>query len=530
MKVLISDQLSDRALDVFKKFPEIEVLFDPTLGKDVAKLKIAIADVDAIAIRSATKLTPEILDCAKKLKVIGRAGIGVDNVDIPYASKRGIIVMNTPFGNTITTAEHAVSMMCALTRSIPQASASTKAGKWEKNRFMGAELYNKTLGVVGLGNIGKIVADRALGLKMKVAAYDPFLTPEKAMELGVEKVELDDLFKRADYISVHTPMTDKTRNIINRQAFEKMKRGVFIINCARGGIVNELDLVWAIENKIVAGAALDVFEKEPVDPGHPLLKLEQVICTPHLGASTEEAQENVALDVATQIADFLVNRTVVNALNAASASPEVLQHLAPVVPLCEKIGLLHGQLCEESPRRIQINYYGDITKYATAVLTTEVLKGFFRPMLSDTQVNAVNAPYIAKERGLDVRESKISAHSDYAMLVEVVLEFAASQTVISGTVFGRDKPRIVRFNNIYPELKPAGVVLIVQNRDQPGVVGRIGTFLGQKSVNISHIQLGLDEVSGLATAFYNLDADVSLDVLTGLKELEGIVSVRKVVL
>lgn len=530
MKILISDQLSDRALDVFKKYPQIEVIFDPALGKDVAKLKAAIADVDAIAIRSASKLTAEILDCAKNLKVIGRAGIGVDNVDIPHASKRGIIVMNTPFGNTITTAEHAIAMMCALTRSIPQATSSMKGGKWEKNRFMGAELYNKTLGVLGLGNIGKIVADRALGLKMKVAAYDPFLTEEKARELGVEKVELDELFKRADYITIHTPMTDKTRNLINRQAFDKMKRGVFLINCARGGIVNESDLVWAIENKIVAGAALDVFEKEPVDSNHPLLKLEQVICTPHLGASTEEAQENVSLDVAHQIVDFLVNGTVVNALNAASASGEVLQQLAPVIPLCEKIGSLHGQLCEESPKKIQINYYGEITKYPTAVLTTEILKGFFKPVLSDAQVNAVNAPYIAKERGVEVQESKISAHSDYAMLVEVILEFPKNRQSISGTVFGKQKPRIVRFNNIYPELRPAGVIVIVENRDKPGVVGRIGTYLGQKGVNISHIQLGLDDSTGLATAFYNLDSDVGAEVLKGLAAIDGIVSVRKVVL
>ena len=530
MKILISDQLSDRALDVFKRYPQLQVVFDPSLGKDVARLKVAIADVDAIAIRSATKLTADILDCAKNLKVIGRAGIGVDNVDIPHASRRGIIVMNTPFGNTITTAEHAIAMMCALTRDIPQATASIKSGKWEKNRFMGSELYNKILGVVGLGNIGKIVADRALGLKMRVVAYDPFLTGDKATELGVEKVELDDLFKRADYITFHTPLNDKTRHLVNRQAFEKMKRGIYIVNCARGGIVHEADLAWAIENKIVAGAALDVFEKEPVDPNNPLLKLDQVICTPHLGASTEEAQENVALDVSEQIADFLVNGTVANALNAASASKEVLQQLSSVIPLCEKIGLLHGQLCETPPRKIRINYYGDVTRYPTGVLTTEVLKGFLRPMLSDTQVNVVNAPYLARERGVEVEESRINAHSAYATLVEVVVEYGNSSFIISGTVFGKDRPRIVRFNNIYPELKPFGVVLIVQNRDKPGVVGRIGSYLGQKNVNISHIQLGLDEASGLATAFYNIDSDVSEDVLKGLQALEGIVTVRKVIL
>ena len=525
MKVLISDKLSDKALDVFKNYPEIEVIFDPSLAKDIKRLKEKIADVDGIAIRSATKLTPDILDCAKKLK-----GIGVDNVDIDYASKLGIIVMNTPTGNMMTTAEHAISMMCALTRSIPQATASMKSGKWEKNRFMGSELFQKTLGVIGCGNIGKVVAKRGLGFGMTVISYDPFLSDAVAKELGIQKVGLEELFETSDYITVHTPLNEKTKYLINKKAFEKMKKGVYLINCARGGIVEEQDLLWAIEQNIVAGVALDVFEEEPISPNHPLLKLDQVICTPHLGASTEEAQENVALDVAKQIGDFLVNGVVVNALNAASASKEVMQKLGPVISLCEKIGYLHGQLCEESPEKIQINYYGDVINYPINVLSIAVLKGVLKPMLSATQVNSVNAPYLAKERGLTVQESKINSHSDYTVFVEVVLQFPKMTTTISGTVFGKRLPKIVRFDNAEIELTPEGVILVVQNKDKPGVVGKIGTFLGQNKVNINHIQLGLDQEKELATAFYNLDKDVDQNLIEGLRKIEGIVSVKKVIL
>jgi D-3-phosphoglycerate dehydrogenase len=314
-------------------------------------------------------------------------------------------------------------MMCALTRQIPQATASIKSGKWEKNKFMGSEMYQKTLGIIGCGNIGKIVADRARGFKMDVITYDPFLTDELAAELGIHKMELDELYKTSDYITVHTPLNDKTRYLLNREAFQKMKKGVYVINCARGGIVHEGDLAWAIENKIVAGAALDVFEDEPVKADNPLLKLEQVICTPHLGASTEEAQENVAIDVAEQIADYLVNGTIVNALNTPSASKEVVKHLEPAVNLCQMLGKFHGQLCTEAPTRITVNYYGEITKYPLASLTTAVLQGILEPMLAHVFVNAVNAPYLAKERGIHIQESKINSHSDYTVFIEVILQF-----------------------------------------------------------------------------------------------------------
>lgn len=528
MKVLISDKLSEAGLAIFKKSGKIEVLYQPGLGKDVAKLKEVIANVDALAVRSETKVTPEILACAKKLRVIGRAGIGVDNIDVAAASKSGVIVMNTPGGNVVTTAEHAISMMCSLTRSIPQATASLKAGKWEKNKFMGAELYQKILGVIGIGNIGKIVASRAQALKMNVIAFDPFLTDDIAAELGVKKVSLGELFKTADYITVHTPLNDKTRNLINAEAFKEMKKGVFIINCARGGIVNETDLLAALEADIVAGAALDVFEKEPVDPNHPLLKSDKIICTPHLGASTEEAQENVALEVATQIVDYLLNGNIVNALNTPSADADTLKKLGSVLPLAQKLGSLQGQLCSASPEQIHINYYGDLATFKTDTITTAILQGVLKHMLSDVAINAVNAPYLAKERGICIKETKITAHSDFASLIEVTLKFKNDQKVVAGTIFGKSHPRLVRFNDIYTEVNPSGQLLIIENMDRPGIVGKIGTLLGTHQVNISNMQLGLDEKTKMATAFYAVQGDVSADLIAKIKSMDGIVSVNLV--
>lgn len=529
MKVLISDKLSDAGLKIFQEAPGLEIINQPGIGKDIEKLKTIIADVDAIAIRSGTNLTKDILICAKKLKVIGRAGIGVDNVDIEAASQQGIIVMNTPGGNTITTAEHAIAMMCALTRSIPQATESMRQGKWEKNKFMGSELYQKTLGVIGAGNIGKIVIDRAKGLRMKVIAFDPFLTTEIAKELGIEKVELTELYQRSDYITIHTPLNDKTRYLLNSDAFAQMKKGIYIINCARGGIIHEGDLAKAIEAKIVAGAALDVFEEEPVSPNHPLLKMEQVIFTPHLGAATEEAQENVALDVAKQIVDYLMTGTIINALNTPSLSGEVTEHLQPALELCQKIGKLHGQLCEESPQKIKIHYYGDITKYPSNPLTTAILKEILRPMLSvGFSINAVNAPYLAKDRGITIEESKTITHRNYSMLIKVELLFANSSKVIAGSIFGKNNPRIVRYDTINPEVVPEGIILIIENDDKPGIVGKIGTYLGNQNVNISRVQLGLDDATKKAIAFYNIEKDVDQSVMDGLAQFDGIRSVKKV--
>lgn len=528
MRVLISDTLSEAGLEIFKKAHGLQVDYQPGLGKDVEKLKKAIKGASAIAIRSGTKLTADILECADELKVIGRAGIGVDNVDVPSASKRGIIVMNTPGGNTITTAEHALAMMCALTREIPQATASIKGGKWEKSKFMGSELYQKTLGVVGCGNIGKIVADRALGLKMKVIAYDPYLTDEMAQKIGVKKVEWDDLLSKSDYITLHVPKNEKTAGMLNSASFGKMKKGVYIINCARGGIIHEKDLAEAIEKGIVAGAALDVFDKEPVDPANPLLKMDQVICTPHLGAATEEAQENVALDVANQIVAYLLHGTIQNAVNVPSVSGEVLQVLKPYLSLGEKIGKLHGQLTSESPHEIVIEFGGDIIKLPTASLTVAILKGVLTPMLEDESVNAVNAPLIARERGIKITESKSANPENFTSLVTVELKFKNSQRTVAGTIFGKTHPRIVRLDDYYLEAVPEGKILVIHNEDQPGVVGNVGTLLAKNGINISRLQLGLSGETKKAMAFYNVEGTLTDNVLGGLKKLPGVISIQSV--
>lgn len=529
MKILITEKISPTGLDLLKK-SGIDFTYEPDAGEQPQKLKQLIRDASALIVRSTTQVTADLITCAGELKVIGRAGIGVDNIDVMAASKKGIIVMNTPAGNVITTAEHAIALLCALTRNIPQATHSLKSGKWEKSRFIGTEIYHKKLGIIGCGNIGKTVANRALGLKMKVLAYDPYLSDEIAKEIGVEKVELNELFKQSDYITVHTPLNDKTRHLIAKDAFKKMKKGVYIINCARGGIVKEDDLLWAIEKEIVSGAALDVFEKEPVEPNHPLLKSDRVIATPHLGASTEEAQENVAIQIIQQIADFLRHGTITNAVNTMSASAEMLKVLGPAIELGNKIGTLHGQLCENPPQEIHMSFYGEITKHETAPVTTAILQGILRHMLSDVSVNTVNAPYLAKERGITIRESKITTHSDYSMMIEVSLTANGNTRVIGGSIFGKTHLRIVRFDNIYPELNPKGQILIIENADKPGVVGKVGTFLGGKGVNISNMQLWLDKQRKIATGFYLVQGDASEQTLSELRKLDGLVSVHKVIL
>lgn len=526
MRVLISDSLSEAGLEILKKGKGIEVDYQPNVHKDVEKLKAAIKTADAIVIRSGTKLTADVLSAAENLKVIGRAGIGVDNVDVPAASKKGIIVENTPGGNTITTAEHAISMMCALTREIPQATASIKSGKWEKSRFMGSELYQKTLGVIGCGNIGKIVADRAVGLRMKVIAFDPFLTDEAAQKIGVRKVELEELIQTSDYITLHVPKTEKTANLLNAAAFAKMKKGVYIINCARGGIINELDLAAAIEQGIVAGAALDVFEKEPVDPNNPLLKLDQVICTPHLGAATDEAQENVALEVAEQIVDFLVNGTVRNAVNVPSVSGDVKAVLSPYLELAKKIGLLHAQLSSAAPSEIIVEYAGEVANHPVAPMTTAVLEGFLKAILEGESINSVNAPFIAKDRGIKVTESKSANAHDFASLLTVTCKGKDSAHTVQGTIFGKSHSRLVRVDDYYAEVVPEGQILLIRNEDKPGVVGNIGTLLAKNSINISRLQLGLKGKTKEALAFYSVEGKVSSSVVDEIKKCSGVLSVQ----
>lgn len=517
-KVLISDKLSPQAVEVFEN-NGIEI--DNKPGMSVDELKACIGQYDGLAIRSATKVTRDILDAATNLKVVGRAGIGVDNVDIQAATASGVIVMNTPFGNSVTTAEHSLALLMALARDIPQANASTHASKWEKNKFMGVELYNKTLGLIGCGNIGSIVADRAQGLKMKVIAYDPFLSPERAKDLNVEKVELDTLFKRADFISLHTPLNDATRGIINKDSMKKMKKGVRIINCARGGLVNEADLKEAIESGHVAGAALDVFETEPAKD-NPLFGMEQVICTPHLGASTTEAQENVAVQVAEQMAEFLNTGSITNAINMPSVSAEDAAKLKPYMKLVEQLGSFAGQLTESGIQAVSIEYEGKIAEMNTKPLTAIVLRALLAPQIES--VNMVNAALIAKERGIDVKESKRERSSNYQSLIRIVLTTEKRTREIAGTLFA-GQPRIVELHGVKLEAAVGDMMLYVNNEDKPGLIGKVGMLLGDAGVNIANFHLGRNDAHDDAVALIEVDQEVPADVL---RKIEQIPSAKQV--
>ncbi len=514
-KVLISDALSPAAVQIFKD-RGIEVDFQPALGKDKDKLAELIGGFDGLAIRSATKVSSKILEKAKNLKVIGRAGIGVDNVDIPAATARGIIVMNTPFGNSITTAEHAISLMLALARQIPEADTSTRAGKWEKNRFMGVEIFSKTLGVIGCGNIGSIVADRAIGLKMKVIAYDPFLSEERALDLGVEKVDLDELFKRSDFITLHTPLTDKTRNIIDAAAIAKMKKGVRIINCARGGLVDEAAVAEALKSGQVAGAAFDVFVTEPATES-PLFGLPNVVCTPHLGAATSEAQENVALQVAEQMSDYLLRGAISNAVNFPSISAEEAPKLKPFVSLAEKLGSFAGQLTENPIKEVQIIYEGHVAQMNIKALTSAALSGLLRPMLGD--VNVVSAPILARERGMAVEETTREAVGDYESLITVTIVTEKQTRALSGTVFADGRPRIVNIKGIRMDAEFGPSMIYITNYDKPGFIGKFSSTLGEAGINIATFHVGREAPGGNAIALIEIDGELPEAVLEKVKAL-----------
>ena len=520
-RILISDKMDPRAAEVFR---ERGCIVDEITGKTPEELAAIIGDYDGLAIRSATKVTKAILDAATNLKVIGRAGIGVDNVDIPAASARGVVVMNTPFGNSITTAEHAIAMMFALARQIPEADASTQAGKWEKNRFMGVELTGKTLGLIGAGNIGSIVADRALGLKMKVIAYDPFLSPERAVEMGVEKVELDGLLTRADFITLHTPLTDQTRNILSAENLAKTKKGVRIINCARGGLIDEAALKAALDSGHVAGAALDVFVAEPPAKDHPLFSTPNFVSTPHLGASTDEAQVNVAIQVAEQLSDYLVNGGITNALNVPSLSAEEAPKLRPYMALAEKLGRLVGQLEGEAITSVSIETEGAAAALNQKPIVAAVLTGLMR-VYSDT-VNMVNAPFLAKERGLDVREVRHDREGDYATLLRVTVTTADGARSVAGTIFGKGQPRLVEIYGIKVEADLDGDMLFVINADAPGFIGRLGSALGTAGVNIGTFHLGRREAGGEAVLLLSIDGAVPEQVLWSVCQLEGVKRVK----
>jgi D-3-phosphoglycerate dehydrogenase len=520
-RVLISDALSPAAVQIFKD-RGIDVDFQPDLGKDKDKLAAIIGDYDGLAIRSATKVTAKILEQATKLKVIGRAGIGVDNVEIPAATAKGIIVMNTPFGNSITTAEHAIAMMFALARQIPQADASTQAGKWEKNRFMGVELTAKTLGVIGCGNIGSIVAERGIGLRMRVIAYDPFLSPERALELGVEKVELDELLRRADVITLHVPMTEKTKNILSAENIAKAKKGVRIINCARGGLVDEVALRAALDSGHVAGAAFDVFIEEPAKE-NPLFGHPNVVCTPHLGAATTEAQENVALQVAEQMSDYLLQGAIQNAVNFPSITAEEAPRLKPFVALAEQLGSFLGQLTEASVKGIRIEYEGAVANMNTRALTSAAVTGVLRPFLQD--INMVSAPLVARDRGIVVEEVKREkAARDYESFIRIIVDAEDTSRHAGGTVFQDGKPRVTEIRDISVDAEFAPHMIYIRNDDKPGFIGNFGTLLGESGVNVATFALGRDKPGGDAICFVSVDQAVSDELL---RKIEAIPQVKR---
>jgi D-3-phosphoglycerate dehydrogenase len=521
-RVLISDALSPAAVAIFKD-RGLDVEFHPNLGKDKDKLAATIDSFDGLAIRSATKVTSKLLEHAKSLKVIGRAGIGVDNVDIAAATARGIIVMNTPFGNSITTAEHAISLMLALARQIPEADTSTRAGKWEKNKFLGVEIFGKTLGIIGCGNVGSIVADRAIGLKMKVIAYDPFLSAERAIKLGVEKIELDELWRRADFITLHTPLTEKTRNIVNAETLSRMKRGVRVINCARGELVEETALAQALKSGHVAGAALDVFREEPATQSE-LFGLPNVVCTPHLGASTMEAQENVALQIAEQMSDYLLRGAISNAINFPSISAEEAPKLKPFIALAEKLGSFAGQLTETGISQVRLTYEGMVAQMNTKALTSAALAGLLRPMLQD--VNVVSAPIVAKDRGIIVEDTRRDAEGDYDSLITLAVVTDRQTRSVSGTVFADGRPRIVDIKGIRMDAEFAPSMLYVTNKDKPGFVGRFATLLAEAGINIATFHLGRESAGGNAIALVEIDGSVPAEVLAKVRQIVNVQQVK----
>ena len=513
-KVLVSDKLSETAVQIFRD-RGIEVDFDPSIGKDKDKLLAVIDQYDGLAIRSATKATEKIINAAKNLKVIGRAGIGVDNIDRAAASKKGVIVMNTPFGNMITTAEHAIAMMFAVARQIPEASASTHAGKWEKSKFMGVELTSKTLGVIGAGNIGGIVCERALGLKMKVVAYDPFLSQERAEKLGVQKVELDDLLARADFITLHVPKTEQTSNILNAEAIAKMKPGVRVINCARGGLVDEAALAEALKSGHVAGAAFDVFEVEPATDS-PLFNLPNVVCTPHLGAATTEAQENVAVQVAEQMSDYLLTGAVTNALNMPSVTAEEAKTMGPWLALAGHLGAFIGQMTSEPIKAINILYDGTVASMNLAALNCGVVAGIMKA--GNPDVNMVSAPVIAEERGIKISTTNQNKSGVFDAYIKVTVVTQTRERSVAGTVFSDGKPRFIQIKGINVDAEIGRHMLYTTNNDVPGIIGVLGSIMGQNNVNIANFTLGRAVEGGQAIALLYVDAPIPDKVLGELQE------------
>ncbi len=537
MKVLISDKMSQNGIDILNSVEKIQVVYKTNLSQE--DLIKELQDADALIIRSSTKVTKEVLTKTNKLKIIGRAGIGVDNIDCAVATERGVIVINTPSGNATTTAEHSIAMLMALSRHIPQADKSMHQGAWEKSKFTGTEITGKTIGVFGFGNIGKIVADRAKGLRMRVMVYDPFLNAQVAAKHGVELVSKETLFERSDYITVHVPLNDSTRNLINKETIQIMKTGVRILNCARGGIVNEPDLLDGLNSGKIAGAAIDVFVEEPPPKDNPLLKHERVICTPHLGASTEEAQVNVAVQVAEQIRDYLITEEIRNGVNCPSISSEMLKILKPYLKLCDKLGSFQGQIYREEHaeiKKLTISYSGSVTEYDTNALTSALVHGFLNTIL-DASVNFVNALSMAESRGIVVEENVVHHVQDFANQITFSVSDEKQTNLIAGTVFGNKNYRFVRFNDFYLEVIPDGYMLVLHNYDRPGVIGKCTSILGNHNINVSRMQLTLEnshqpgsEDSCLqeAVSFINIDQPASKMIQEELIKLDNVIAVHQI--
>lgn len=525
MKVLVSDPISPGGIEILKK-AGLEV--DVKTGLKPGELKKEIGKYDALIVRSETKVTSEIIEHATNLKVIGRAGSGLDNVDKIAATKRGIVVMNTPGGNTITTAEHTVALLFSMARQIPQATVNMKQGKWERKKFKGVELYNKTLGIIGLGNIGSHVAKIAQGIGMNILAYDPYLSEEKAETLGVKVVSLDDLIKNADFITIHTPMTNETKHLINAEKIAMMKDGVRIINAARGGIIDEKALYNAIKSGKVGAVALDVFENEPADLSNCLLlELDNVVCTPHLGASTEEAQENVATAIAEQIVDYLVHGTIRHAVNFPSVPADVLPKLQPYITLGERLGGFLCQITEGRINEVTVEYRGEVAELVIAPITAAVLKGTLSPILEES-VNFVNAPLIAKERGIEVKEITTQGAGDYHSMLVVKIKVDSKESLVAGVLYGKKDPRVIMINEFAVEVVPHGEMLLLLNIDKPGVIGNIGTLLGKNNINIARMQFGRESLGGKAISVVSIDTPVSKGLLAEIKKLPNVLSVKQI--
>ncbi len=522
--IVISDRFSEKGIEILSRDEDIQITYDPALTKDLQKLKDTLATATALIVRSETKVTKELIELAPHLKIIGRAGIGVDNIDIPTATARGIIVMNAPSGNSITTAEHAIAHLCSLARCIPQATASLKMGRWEKSAFKGVELFNKTLGIIGLGNIGKIVADRAKGLKMIVQAYDPYLSDTLAHELDIKKVTLDELFTSSDFITLHTPLLDQTRHIVNETAFKKMKKTAFIINCARGGLIDESALYTALTTGQIAGAALDVFETEPVPADHPLLTLPNLIATPHLGASTQEAQENVSIEIVSQILDYLKTGNIINSVNTLNASAKTLKRLENSLTLAEVLGKMCFQFHKKMPHKLQIRYYGQLCHEPTPLLTTRFLQGMLSSTHANERINAVNSLSLSKQMGISIEEIHDNSPTETPSLFEVTARGNDFTLTFQGFATETQPAKVLKIENCSIEFAPKGKLVYIINDDIPGVVGSVGLTLANHQINISTLQLALDENQQKAHSVYRITGSWSEALKESLLNTKGVVS------